>query len=54
MMEKDALRASDGDAPADDGAVFFSRCRPQDSDLVDIILWKRLIFVGVAGVVRWR
>ena len=46
MMEKDALRAPDGDASADDGAVFFSRSRPQDSDLIDIILWKRRIFIG--------
>jgi hypothetical protein len=34
------------DADASTGSVFFSRCRPQNADIIDIVLRERRVFIG--------
>jgi hypothetical protein len=34
------------DAETSTGSVFYSRCRPQNADLIDIVLRERRMFIG--------
>jgi hypothetical protein len=46
MIDEDALLTSNGGPSAVQGTVFFSRCRPQDSDPIEIVLRERRVFFG--------
>lgn len=46
MTEPNALVSHIAGPARDDGVVFFSRCRPQDADPIDIVVRERRIFFG--------